>query len=142
MQIFSRLYNKVLQWSRHDHAPYYLSGVSIIESSIFPIPPDVMLISMTLAKPEKAWFYAGITTISSVIGGMLGYVIGAFFLQLIYPYIVQFGYEPSFMQVKELFHQWGFWIIFLAGFTPIPYKVFTISAGATRIAFLPFVIET
>jgi len=142
MRIFSSLYRLVLRWSEHRHAPYYLAGVSFAESSIFPVPPDVMLISMSLAKPKQAWRYAAVATISSVLGGMLGYVIGAFLFKLIYPYIVSMGYLPAFNEVSVLFKQWGIWIIFIAGFTPIPYKIFTISAGTMRMAFLPFVIAS
>lgn len=140
MKIFSSLYRKVMRWSRHPHAPYYLSAMSFIESSVFPIPPDVMLVPMALAKPNSALFYAFLTTVASVLGGLLGYVIGMFAFHLVHPWIIHFGYEPMYQQICVWFKDWGFWIIFLAGFTPIPYKLFTIAAGVTRLALLPFIL--
>lgn len=142
MKLFSTLYNKALAWSAHRHAPYYLSALSFAESSCFPIPPDVMLIPMVMAKPKRAWFYAMLTTVFSVLGGLFGYLLGYFFIQLIHPHIVSFGYEPAFITVQHWFAQWGFWVIFLAGFSPIPYKIFTISAGVVHMHLFPFVIAS
>ena len=142
MRIFSYLYKRVIRWSKHRHAPYYLAGVCFAESSFFPIPPDVMLISMGLAKPEKAWRYASLATTSSVLGGILGYILGVFFLHFIHAYLITLGYEHAYLQVQQWFKDWGVWIIFLAGFTPVPYKVFTISAGALRMAFIPFILAS
>lgn len=141
-QLFSTLYNKLLQWSEHRHAPYYLAGVSIAESSVFPIPPDVMLIPMGLAKPQHIWRYATLTTVCSVIGGIIGYFLGFFLIELIMPWIEYVGYGPTYAKVHELFQQWGFWIVFMAGFSPIPYKLFTIGAGAIHMAFMPFFIAS
>lgn len=142
MKIFSRLYNKVNKWSKHPHAGYYLAGVSFAESSFFPIPPDVMLISMGLAKPSQSWRYARIVTISSVLGGVFGYLLGAFFLHLIFPYIESFGYLSQYQMVQNWFQHWGIWVILLAGFSPVPYKLFTISAGAAMMPFMPFVLTS
>ena len=140
MQIFSKLYVRVLQWSRHKYATYWLALVSFTESSCFLIPPDVMLAPMALAKPEKAWFYAGLTTIASVLGGLLGYVIGSYAFQVIEPWIHSLGYQHAYELAEAWFEQYGFWAIFLAGFTPIPYKIFTIASGVAGMALLPFVI--
>jgi len=140
MRIFSFLYNKMMTWARHRHAPYYLYGLSFAESSFFPIPPDVMLAPMTLAKPEKAWNYATWTTVASVLGGILGYFIGMLAFNLVHPYIVDFGYEPVYLQIQAWFQTWGFWVMFFAGFAFIPYKLFTIAAGAMHIALLPFIL--
>lgn len=137
--LFSKLYQKTIQWSSHRHAPYYLAGVSFAESSFFPIPPDVMLVTMGLAKPKKTWKNALIATVSSIFGGILGYFIGAYFLHFVMPYIHAWGYYPQYSQALSWFHQWGVWVIFLAAFSPIPYKLFTISAGALTMPFLPFV---
>jgi membrane protein YqaA with SNARE-associated domain len=142
MRLFSRLYEMVLRWAGHRHAVWYLGGLSFAESSFFPIPPDVMLAPMVLARREKAWRYALITTITSVIGGVFGYLIGVFAFELIEPWLHQFGYWERFQLAVEWFKTWGFWVIFLAGFSPIPYKVFTISAGTVGMTFLPFVLAS
>jgi len=140
MSLFSKLYDQVMQWSRHKYAVYWLALVSFTESSCFLIPPDVMLAPMTLAKPEKAWFYAGLTTVSSVLGGLLGYVIGMTAFQFIEPWLISLGYMDSYHLAEQWFAQWGFWAMFLAGFTPIPYKVFTIASGVAGMALVPFII--
>jgi membrane protein YqaA with SNARE-associated domain len=140
MGLFSKLYGQVMQWSRHRYAVYWLALVSFTESSCFLIPPDVMLAPMTLAKPDKAWFYAGLTTTSSVLGGLLGYVIGMTAFQVIEPWLVSLGYIDSYHLAEQWFAQWGFWAIFLAGFTPIPYKLFTIASGVAGMALVPFII--
>ncbi len=140
MGLFSGLYQRVMTWSRHRLAAYWLALVSFTESSFFIIPPDVMLAPMTLAKPNKAWFYAGLTTVMSVLGGLLGYVIGLYAFQAITPWLINFGYMDSYYLAQSWFERWGFWAIFMAGFTPIPYKVFTIAAGAASMALLPFVL--
>ena len=142
MKLFSLLYDKVLGWSRHRYAPYYLGGLGFAESSFFPIPPDVMLAPMSLAKPQMAWRYALLTTIASVLGGMLGYLIGVFAFDVVEPWIRQTGYWEAYQHAGQWFATWGFWAIFLAGFSPIPYKVFTISAGVIGMAFVPFVIAS
>lgn len=142
MRIFSQLYNKVLKWSRHRHAPYYLAGVSFAESSMFPVPPDVMLISMALAEPKRAWYYAMLATVGSVVGGMLGYLIGAYLFRFIHPTLLSMGYGEYLTHVEHWFHVWGVWVVLLAGFSPIPYKLFTISAGAMQVAFWPFVLAS
>ena len=142
MKLFSRLYARVMQWVRHPHATWYLAGLSFAESSFFPIPPDVMLAPMALAKPNKAWRLALITTLASLLGGILGYFIGMYAFDLLQPWIERVGYQHKFEMVQAWFAEWGFWAVFIAGFSPIPYKVFTISAGLLSMAFLPFVIAS
>jgi len=142
MKLFSPIYEKVLSWSRHQHAPRYLAVLSFSESSFFPIPPDVMLAPMVLANPHKAWNLALLTTITSVLGGVLGYLIGMFSFEMVEPILRDAGYYPKYLQAKAWFDEWGFWAVFLAGFSPIPYKVFTITAGVISMAFLPFVIAS
>ena len=139
MRLFSKLYDMTLRWSRHRHAPGYLAGLSFAESSFFPIPPDVMLAPMTLANPERAWRLAFLTTVASVLGGLLGYAIGLFAFDFIEPLLHRAGYWEHYLTTREWFDEWGFWAVFLAGFSPIPYKVFTISAGVISMALLPFV---
>lgn len=140
MKLFSSLYQKMIAWSCHRHAPRYLYSLSFAESSFFPIPPDFMLAPMSLAKPEKALTYAMYTTLSSVLGALLGYVIGYYGLSLVMPYIQMLGYAQKFETVSHYFQHYGFWVMFIAGFGPIPYKIFTITAGAMKIPLLPFII--
>ena len=142
MRLFSALYDKTMGWSRHPRAPWFLGGLSFAESSFFPIPPDVMLAPMSLARPEKAWHFALLTTLASVIGGIAGYFIGVFFFDLIEPLLHEYGYWDRYLHARAWFEEWGFWAIFIAGFSPIPYKVFTIAAGAMSMAFLPFVLAS
>lgn len=142
MKIFTTLYDKALQWSKHKKAPVYLSGLSFAESSFFPIPPDVMLMPMSLAQPQKAFYYAWLTTIFSILGGVLGYIIGYWAMDLLMPTIEALGYQSKIIQINEWFTEYGVWIVFMAGFSPIPYKLFTIAAGASAMAFLPFVIAS
>ena len=143
MGLFTRLYDNCLRWARHRHAPYYLSGLSFAESSFFPIPPDVMLMPMSLAQPGRAMRFALITTLASVAGGILGYAIGYFALDWVAPLIEEGGrWSAAYNKASAWFVDWGFWAVLIAGFSPIPYKVFTISAGALTMAFLPFVIAS
>ena len=136
MKLFSRLYDMVLRWSIHPHATRYLGALSFAESSFFPIPPDVMLAPMTLARPERGWRLALLTTLTSVAGGLLGYLIGWIAIDAITPWLQTLGYAEGYERAREWFDEWGVWAIFVAGFTPIPYKVFTIAAGALQM-FLP-----
>jgi membrane protein YqaA with SNARE-associated domain len=141
--MFSTLYNRVLEWSRHRHAVYYLAIISFAESSFFPIPPDVMLGPMALANRSRAWYFASITTLFSVLGGIFGYLLGMFaFEPLIHPLITMLGYEDRFLEVETWFDRYGIWIIFAAGFTPIPYKLFTIGAGIMAMPLLPFILAS
>lgn len=142
MKLFSLLYHKTLQWSAHPKAPYYLGGMSFAESSFFPIPPDIMLMPMSLAKPERAFYYAWITTLFSVLGGLLGYAIGYFGMDIISPWLLEMGYGEKIESAKQFFLDYGVWVVFLAGFSPVPYKIFTITAGATFMPLLPFVIAS
>lgn len=137
--LFSRLYDRTLRWSAHPRAPWMLGAVSFAESSFFPIPPDVMLIPMSLARPKRAMALAGWTTVASVAGALLGYAIGLFALEAVEPWLREFGYWESYLQAADWFERWGFWVVLVAGFSPIPYKVFTVAAGAAAIALLPFV---
>jgi len=138
--MFSYLYDKAMIWAAHRRAPYYLAVLSFTESSFFPVPPDVMLAPMVLAKRSRAWFYAMITTIASVLGGVFGYLIGYFAFDAIAPLIQETHYWAHYETATEWFAEWGVWVIFIAGFSPIPYKIFTLTAGAVSMAFLPFLI--
>jgi membrane protein YqaA with SNARE-associated domain len=141
MKLFSYLYEHMIGWSLHPHARYYLAGVSFAESSFFPIPPDVMLISMGLAKPKSAWHYALIATLFSVMGGIFGYLIGLYFMTVIEPYLLASSYAASYEHIRQWFDGAGLWMVVFAGFSPFPYKIFTITAGAMHMPFLiPFVL--
>ena len=143
--MFKNLYKKCLDLAGHKSSKYYLAIVSFVESSFFPIPPDVMVVPMVISKKadfKKIFF---ITTIFSVLGGMLGYVIGAFFFEFGAHIMNFYGYEDKLYYLKEsLIKNDGFYawlgILFLAGFTPLPYKVFTIASGLIGFNFLIFVL--
>lgn len=142
MKLFSPLYRRAMTWSRHPHAPWYLGGLSFAESSFFPVPPDVMLAPMALANPSRWWWLALITTLTSVAGGVAGYLIGYFAMDAILPWLQESRYWPAYQTAVDWFGQWGFWAVFVAGFSPIPYKVFTIAAGALSMALFPFVLAS
>lgn len=142
MKLFSALYERTMRYARHRHAVWYLGALSFMESSFFPIPPDVMLMPMCLAAPRRAMFLALVTTLASVLGGLFGYLIGSLAMEAITPLLHSAGYWPVYEKAQALFAEWGFWAVFLAGFSPIPYKVFTIAAGAGAMPFLPFVLAS
>ncbi|MDP2222120.1 MAG: YqaA family protein [Hydrogenophaga sp.] len=142
MKLFAPLYARAMQWARHRHAPWYLGGLSFAESSFFPIPPDVMLAPMALARPDRAWRYAWITTLASVAGGMLGYLIGLMAFAAIEPWLQTSRYWGAYELATAWFSEWGVVAVLIAGFSPIPYKVFTIAAGALSMAFLPFALAS
>ncbi len=132
-----------MTWSAHPHAERYLIGLSFAESSFFPIPPDIMLAPMSLAKTDKALRYALVTTIASVLGGVFGYMIGYWLFDMIQPLVTDGGaWQGYYITTKQWFEQWGFFAILIAGFSPIPYKVFTITAGTMGMLFIPFVIAS
>jgi membrane protein YqaA with SNARE-associated domain len=142
MRLFGPLYDRVLGWSRHRHAERYLGALSFAESSFFPIPPDVMLAPMCLADRARAWRFATITTVTSLAGGVAGYVIGLFLFELIEPWLRTSHYWSAYLQARDWFDRWGVWAVLIAGFSPIPYKIFTIAAGATMLNFPGFVIAS
>ena len=143
MKLFSPLYRRVLRWAAHPHAPRYLGALSFAESSFFPVPPDVMLAPMTLSTPNRAWYFATLTTLASVLGGVFGYFIGYFlFEELGQPLIELYNAQDKFAQTKHWFDSYGVWVVFVAGFSPIPYKLFTVASGVLSMALLPFIIAS
>jgi len=130
MPVFASLYDRCMSLARHRNASWYLAGLSFSESSFFPVPPDVMLAPMSMANPGKARYFAALTTLASVLGGLFGYLIGYFAFELITPWVEKAGYWDDYLHVRSWFDEWGFWAILIAGFSPIPYKVFTIAAGS------------
>jgi len=138
-----RLYDWMMDMARSGRAPHALFWVSFIESSFFPIPPDVMLVPMVIANRLKAWWYASVATIGSVIGGVFGYMIGYFFFEQIGRPILEFyGKAESFGEFTSWFNEWGVWILIIKGMTPFPYKVLTITAGVTHMPFIEFMLAS
>lgn len=139
MRIFQSLYDRVLAWSRHRHARRYLVGLSVAEATVFPVPPDVMLAPMVLAERAAAWRLAALTTLASVAGGVIGYTLGWLALEAIHPWIERAGYLGAYEQAVIAFARYGVWFVILAGFTPIPFKIITITAGALGMPIAGFV---
>jgi membrane protein YqaA with SNARE-associated domain len=138
-----RLYDWMMRKASSERAPSALFWVSFIESSFFPIPPDVMLIPMVLARRLKAWTFASIATIGSVIGGAFGYAIGYFLYDTVgLPILKFYGKADGFATFAQWFNDWGVWILVIKGMTPFPYKVLTITAGVTHMAFVPFMLAS
>jgi len=134
------LYDWTLRMAEHRHALWVLACVSFIESSVFPIPPDVLMIPMILARPSRAWLIAGVALVSSVLGGMLGYAIGAFAYQEIgQPILTALGKGEAMQAFSTRFNDFGFWAVLTAGVTPFPYKVITIMSGWTAMPVATFI---
>lgn len=142
MKLFAPWYERAMRWARHPHAPRYLGAMSFAESSFFPVPPDVMLAPMALAQPQRAWSLAWLTTWTSVLGGLFGYLIGWLAFASLEPWLRTTSYWPAYQQAVAWFGEWGVLAVFIAGFSPIPYKVFTIAAGALSMAVLPFTLAS
>jgi membrane protein YqaA with SNARE-associated domain len=138
-----KLYLWLLEKSKHRHAPWYLALVSFTESSISFIPPDPMMVPMIVAHKERAWFLAFLTTLSSVLGGALGYAIGFYlFDHLGVPILETYGLMEKIKAFQEFFNEWGFWAIVVKAFTPIPFKLVTITAGALKFNFSLFMLAS
>lgn len=140
MRLFRPIYDRVLRWSRHRHARRYLGGLSFAESVFFPIPPDVMLAPMVLARRDEAWSLALLTTVTSVLGGLAGYLVGWLALDLVFPLIERVGYVEQYARAVEMFETWGIAFVIVAGFTPIPFKIITIAGGALLMPLPAFVL--
>ena len=135
-----RLYERILRLAASRYAPLWLAAIAFAESSFFPIPPDALLIPMALARPDRAIRYALICTVGSVVGGMLGYLIGyALFDQVARPLLHLYHYEDAYAAFQERFREVGLYIILIKGLLPIPYKIITIASGAAQFPFATFV---
>ncbi len=142
MRIFKPLYERVLDWAKHRHAVRYLAALSFAESSFFPIPPDVMLAPMCLAERSKVWRFAFITVAASLTGGIAGYFIGYFLFDTIEPWLRTSHYWDAYLQGREWFSRYGVWAVLIAGFSPVPYKIFTITAGVAALNLPGFIMAS
>ena len=135
------LYDWCIRAAEKPYAVWLMGVISFLESSVFPIPPDTMLIPMSLARPERAWFYAHVCTLTSVAGGVLGYAVGALLYDSVGHWLIQlYGYGDKVEAFRAAYAQWGGWIIVLKGMTPIPYKIVTIASGFAAYPLLPFIL--
>jgi membrane protein YqaA with SNARE-associated domain len=136
-----RLYDWCIAAAGKPHASWMMGVVSFVESSFFPVPPDVMLIPLSLARPDRAYFYATVCTVTSVAGGVLGYIIGAYLYDSVGLWLMQlYGYGDKIEAFRQAYAEWGAWIIVLKGMTPIPYKIVTIASGFAAYPILPFIL--
>lgn len=140
MKIFTPMYNMVVAWAGHKRAPWFLAGLSFAESSFFPVPVDAMLAPMAINQPKKWWQFALLAAVMSVLGGLLGYAVGVWFWYILEPWFISWGLMPVYNEVVARISSDGIWVLFLASFTPIPYKVATIAAGSLSMHLLPFVL--
>jgi len=141
--MLKRTYDRLLALAASRNAPWWLALVAFAEASFFPIPPDVMLVPMALARPRSAWRFAAICTVASVAGGALGYLIGfAVFDQVARPILSMYGYGDAYAAFQAKFQEYGLWIVLVKGLTPIPYKIVTIAAGAARFDFWLFMLAS
>ncbi len=138
-----RLYDWTIELAAHPHALWALALIAFVESSVFPIPPDVIMIPMILAARDKAWKIAAVCTVASVIGGMAGYGIGHFLFEEIgKPMLDFYGYGAKFAVFQDTYNEWGAWAVFIAGVTPFPYKVITILSGTTGLDLPVFTVSS
>ena len=140
-----RIYDWVIEWSNHRHSQWALFFIAFAEASFFPVPPDVLLIAMAVGASRLSLRFALICTVGSILGGIVGYGIGNFFWGLTQNFFFTYvpGFTPEvFHRVSTVFEENAFWAVFTAGFTPIPYKVFTVAAGAAQISFFPFLLAS
>ena len=139
--MFKRLYHWTLSLAESPRATWALGLIAFAESSFFPIPPDVILVPMSLAKPKRAWFYAGLCTVASVLGGVVGYAIGALFFDTIGSWLISlYGYGDKVGALKLFYDKWGWAFILVKGLTPIPFKLVTIVSGLLHYNFFLFVL--
>lgn len=138
MKLFQPLYERAIVWSKNPRAPWILALLSFVEAFIFPVAPEVMLAPMCLAQPKRGFYYAALSLCGSVLGMFVGYAIGHYAIDMIMPWLLKLGYGPQFEQVKQQAVAHGFWMLLIAGFTPVPFKIATIAAGAVGMPLLPF----
>lgn len=138
MKIFRPWFDRALIWARHRRAPWLLAVLSFCEAIFFPVPPELMLLPMCVARPRRGFFYAAISLLGSVLGMFVGYAIGYYAIDLAMPFIEKMGYGAEFENIKQQAASNGFWLLLIAGFTPVPFKIFTLASGAVGMPLLPF----
>ena len=138
-----RLYARTMRLAEHRHAPAWLFGVAVAEASFFPVPVEAILLPMMFAQPKKGWWYSAIATAGTVVGGALGFAIGALLYKTVGQAILSFyGHGDAFQHFAELYREWGGWIVFAGGFTPIPYKVVSIASGVVHMDIWVFLLAS
>jgi membrane protein YqaA with SNARE-associated domain len=138
MKIFQPLYERAILWARHRRAPALLTFLSFIEAIFFPVPPELMLAPMCVAQPRRGFGYASLSLIGSMFGMFVGYAIGYYAIDLAMPLVERMGYAGEFESIKQQAADNGFWLLLIAGFTPVPFKIFTLASGAVGMPLLPF----
>jgi membrane protein YqaA with SNARE-associated domain len=141
--MLKRMYDWTLALAAHHRADHALAFVSFIESSVFPIPPDVLLMPMVLARRERAWYLATVCTVASVFGALLGYGLGYFAFETVgRPIIEAYGYMPQFERFETAFTEWGGWLVFIFGVSIFPFKVITIASGVAKLSLPVFLFSS
>ena len=140
--LFPRSYDAIMLWAKSKHAVSILSAVSFVESFIFPIPPDLLLIPLSISNPKKAYYFAMLTTIFSVLGGVIGYLIGVYLSDLFLSTLSWIFDENSVEITTAWMTEWGVMVVLISGFSPIPYKIFTVASGVAGLTFIPFLLAS
>ena len=138
MKVFAPLFERAIVWSKHPRAPALLTFLSFIEAIFFPVPPELMLAPMCVAQPKRGFYYASLSLLGSMAGMFVGYAIGYYAIEMAMPYIEKMGFAAEFETIKQEAAANGFWLLLIAGFTPVPFKIFTLASGAVGMPLLPF----
>ena len=138
MKIFQPLFERAIVWARHKNAPALLTFLSFIEAIFFPVPPELMLAPMCVAQPRRGFYFASLSLLGSMAGMFIGYAIGFYAIEMAMPLIEKMGYAAQFDSIKQEAAANGFWLLLIAGFTPVPFKIFTLASGAVGMPLLPF----
>lgn len=138
MKIFQPLYDRAIVWARHKNATWLLFLLSFVEAIFFPVMPELMLAPMCLAQPRRGFRFAAVSLLGSLLGMFIGYALGYYAIEMMMPLIAQFGYADQFDSIKRQAAENGFWLLLIAGFTPIPFKIFTLASGAVGMPLAPF----
>ena len=138
MKIFQPLFERAILWAKHPRAPLLLTLLSFIEAIFFPVAPELMLVPMCVAQPRRGFGYAGLSLLGSMAGMFVGYAIGYYAIDMAMPFIDKMGYGSEFESIKQQAAANGFWLLLIAGFTPVPFKIFTLASGAVGMPLLPF----